>query len=172
MLFITERSTTQSDLRNGQVLQMVSLFCVAYPHEAFAVEQDKQAFVDKARQEGRLLLTNPTNQPETIEMSRTRKGFLIKVWYIDHVGQVPAPTTLEEAFNQHEKAIDAKTQAEKEEVFKPIRGFENYEFSNKGNVRSVKTGNLIRRDGNSYRLYKDGESKYVNIGDLEAQYEA
>lgn len=79
MLYITERSTKQTDLRDNTVLTMVSLFVVAYPHEVEEYEQDDFAsFLTKARQDGRLLLDVPEGSTEMVEVSRTRKGFLIK----------------------------------------------------------------------------------------------
>lgn len=79
MLYITERSTKQTDLRTNTVLTMVSLFVVAYPHEVEKFEEDNFAsFLAKAREDGRLLLGVPEGTMEMVEVSRTRKGFLIK----------------------------------------------------------------------------------------------
>lgn len=80
MIYITERKTEQTDLRNGAVLHMVSLFVVAYPHEVAEFEKDDfKSFVEQAKKDGRLLLDNVDPSVEgAIEVSRTSKGFLIK----------------------------------------------------------------------------------------------
>jgi hypothetical protein len=144
---------------------MVSLFCVAYPHETVEVKSDPAAFIAGVRAEGRLLLDNPAKVEETIELSETRKGFLIKVSFVDHVGAVADQPlkTLDQVFTEHEAAIDA-------EKYRPVKGFANYEFSNKGNLRNVKTGNLVKRDGNRFKVSQDGQSASLSLGDLEAQY--
>lgn len=84
MLYITERTTRQTDLRDNSVLLMVSLFVVAYPHEVEQArgDDDFKSFVEKARSEGRLILSKAglsQHSEELIEVSETRKGFLIKV---------------------------------------------------------------------------------------------
>lgn len=81
MLFITERKTTQTDHRFGTVLNMVSLFVVAYDHEVEKFQEDNfVSFLTDARSKGYLVLDGNLENYENVEVSRTRKGFLIKVW--------------------------------------------------------------------------------------------
>lgn len=81
MLFITERKTSQTDIRHGTLLTMVSLFVVAYDHEVEKFEEDNfVSFLADARSQGYLVLDGNLENYENVEVSRTRKGFLIKVW--------------------------------------------------------------------------------------------
>jgi hypothetical protein len=165
MLFITERSTKQRNLTDGSVLSMVSLFVVAYPHEVAKFEEDEfKSFLEEARKQGRMKLDVPEGMTETVEVSQTRKGFLIKASVIDFVADAETkPTTLDQVFAEHEADLDA-------EKYRPVKGYANYEFSNKGNLRNVKTGNLVKRDGNRFKVSQDGQSASLSLGDLEAQY--
>lgn len=84
MLYITERKTEQHDLIAGTVLNMISLFVVAYPDEVAKCQEDNfVSFLKHARSEGRMVWAGP--EDEVVEVKLTRRGFLIKCYYISRI---------------------------------------------------------------------------------------
>lgn len=154
MLFITERKTQQTDLIAHTVLSMVSLFVVAsFDEVAKFQEDDFKSFLEDARNKGFMQLQHSKDLDELIEVSRTRKGFLIKASVTEKLAPVEVLTLAPTApLTASKSGATVAT----DEVFKPVPGFPNYEMSEKGNLRNVKTGAILDPKG-GYKLYRDGE---------------